>query len=217
MDNRYRKAIPLTLAKPTDILPCTLDLLILRTLELGPLHGVAIADRDDRLFDAGARPSENFVTWSNRGEQALHRLQSLFATDPGRQLFRPLHRGYQDGIWVNRLPLPPPPVRPHLEDSKMQVGRARIRISSRSDKTDDVPTLDPHSLPQPFHVPVQVRVVVAIPSHFVELVYRVAARFAEEQFADGSGYDCIHGCSSWLQNVDGLMPMPIVNLFEHVP
>ena len=82
MDNRYRKAIPLTLAKPADILPCTLDLLILRTLELGPLHGVAIADRDDRLFDAGARPSENFVTWSNRGEQALHRLQSLFATDP---------------------------------------------------------------------------------------------------------------------------------------
>lgn len=33
------------MSKPADILPGTLDLLILRTLELGALHGVAIADR----------------------------------------------------------------------------------------------------------------------------------------------------------------------------
>src|ERR1039457_2160311 len=103
-------------------------------------------------------------------------------------LFRPLHRGYQARVWVNGLPLPPQPLRPQLEDRKMQVRRTRIRISRRSHKTDDVPTLDPHSLMQPFRVPVQVRVVVAIHFHFVELVYRVAARFAEEQFTDGSGY-----------------------------
>jgi PadR family transcriptional regulator PadR len=33
------------MAKPSDLLPGTLDLLVQRTLELGPLHGVAIADR----------------------------------------------------------------------------------------------------------------------------------------------------------------------------
>ena len=33
------------MSKPADLLPGTLDLLILRTLELGELHGVAIADR----------------------------------------------------------------------------------------------------------------------------------------------------------------------------
>src|ERR1039458_979039 len=99
----------------------------------------------------------------------------------------------------------------------MQVRRARIRISSRSDKTDDVPTLDPHSLPQPFGVPVQVRVVVTIHSHFVELVYRVAARFAQEQLADGSRYDRTHGRPSRLHNVDRLMRMTIVNFFERIP
>jgi len=33
------------MARPTDLLQGTLDLLILRTLELRPLHGVGIADR----------------------------------------------------------------------------------------------------------------------------------------------------------------------------
>ncbi|MBI2689114.1 MAG: PadR family transcriptional regulator [Acidobacteria bacterium] len=33
------------MAKPADLLQGTLDLLILRTLELQPLHGVGIADR----------------------------------------------------------------------------------------------------------------------------------------------------------------------------
>jgi hypothetical protein len=51
----------------------------------------------------------------------------------------------------------------------------RIRIASRSHKTDDVPTFHPCSLPQPFQVPVQVRVVVAIHPHFIELVYCVPA------------------------------------------
>ena len=37
------------MAKPTDILPGTLDLLILRTLEPGPRHGVAIADRIEQV------------------------------------------------------------------------------------------------------------------------------------------------------------------------
>ena len=88
-------------------------------------------------------------------------------------LFRSLNCGCQTRIWVNGLPPPPQPFRPQLEDRKMQVWRARVRISSRSGKTDDVPTLDPHSPTQPFHVPVQVRVVVAIHSHFGELVHRI--------------------------------------------
>jgi PadR family transcriptional regulator PadR len=33
------------MTKPADLLPGTLDLLILRTLEFRPLHGVAVADR----------------------------------------------------------------------------------------------------------------------------------------------------------------------------
>jgi PadR family transcriptional regulator, regulatory protein PadR len=33
------------LSKPTELIKGTLDLLVLRTLELEPLHGVAIADR----------------------------------------------------------------------------------------------------------------------------------------------------------------------------
>src|SRR3977135_4035936 len=35
--------------KPSDILQGTLDLLILRTLELRPLHGVGIADRIEQV------------------------------------------------------------------------------------------------------------------------------------------------------------------------
>src|SRR5208282_421952 len=134
-----------------------------------------------------------------------------------RPLFRPLHRVYQSRIWVHGLPLPPQPFRPQLEDRKMQVGPACIRISRRSHKTDDVPTLDSHFLPQAFHVPVQVRVVIAIHSQFIELVDCVAARFAEEHFADGSGYHRMHGCASRLQNVDRLMPMSVVNFFERIP
>src|SRR5579862_1631485 len=98
----------------------------------------------------------------------------------------------------------------------MQVRRARIRISRGSHKPDDVPTHDPYSLTQAFHVPVQVRVVVAIHSHIVELVYRNAARFTKEEFADGSGYDCSHGCPSGLQNVDRLMRVAVVNLFKRI-
>ena len=104
----------------------------------------------------------------------LDRRTSLWPpTGEDRPLFRSLHGGYEARIWVDGLPLPPQPFRPQLEDRKMQVWRARIRISSRSGKTDDVPTLDPHSPTQPFHVPVQVRVVVAIHSHFGELVHRI--------------------------------------------
>lgn len=37
------------MAKPADLLPGTLDLLILRILELQPLHGVGIADRIEQV------------------------------------------------------------------------------------------------------------------------------------------------------------------------
>ena len=62
----------------TEILQGTLDLLILRTLELGPLHGIAIADRLAQL---------------SRG---------TFSVGPG-SLFPALHRiagkGWIEGHW----------------------------------------------------------------------------------------------------------------------
>ncbi len=67
------------MAKPTDILPGTLDLLILRTLELAPLHGVGIADRIEQV---------------TRG---------VFLIGPG-SLFPALHRltekGWIEGEWT---------------------------------------------------------------------------------------------------------------------
>jgi transcriptional regulator len=64
--------------KSGDILQGTLDLLILRTLELGPLHGVGIADRLEQL---------------SRG---------VFSVGPG-SLFPALHRladkGWIQGKW----------------------------------------------------------------------------------------------------------------------
>jgi transcriptional regulator len=64
--------------KSAEILPGTLDLLILRALELGPLHGVGIADRLGQL---------------SRG---------VFSVGPG-SLFPALHRladkGWIEGKW----------------------------------------------------------------------------------------------------------------------
>ena len=63
---------------PSDLLPGTLDLLILRTLEQGPLHGVGVADR---------------IEQTTRG---------VFVIGPG-SLFPALHRlaarGWLDGKW----------------------------------------------------------------------------------------------------------------------
>jgi transcriptional regulator len=69
------------MAKPSELLQGTLDLLILRTLELQPLHGVAIADRIEQV---------------TRG---------VFVVGPG-SLFPALHRlaerGWISGEWVER-------------------------------------------------------------------------------------------------------------------
>jgi PadR family transcriptional regulator, regulatory protein PadR len=66
------------MAKPTEILQGTLDLLILRTLELQPMHGVAIADRIEQVTSG------------------------VFAVGPG-SLFPALHRlaerGWIEGKW----------------------------------------------------------------------------------------------------------------------
>ena len=66
------------MAKPTELLQGTLDLLILRTLELRPLHGVGIADRIEQVT------------------------QGVFAVGPG-SLFPALHRlaekGWIAGTW----------------------------------------------------------------------------------------------------------------------
>jgi PadR family transcriptional regulator, regulatory protein PadR len=45
IDTRYHQ----TVAKTADLLHGTLDLLILRTLELRPLHGVGVADRIEQV------------------------------------------------------------------------------------------------------------------------------------------------------------------------
>lgn len=66
------------MSKSSEILPGTLDLLILRTLELQPLHGVGIADRIEQV---------------TRG---------VFVIGPG-SLFPALHRlaekGWIEGQW----------------------------------------------------------------------------------------------------------------------
>jgi PadR family transcriptional regulator, regulatory protein PadR len=70
-------------SKPFDLLPGTLDLLVLRTLDVGgPLHGVAIADRIEQV---------------TRG---------VFLIGPG-SLFPALHRlaekGYLVGEWTESV------------------------------------------------------------------------------------------------------------------
>jgi transcriptional regulator len=66
------------MAKTADLLQGTLDLLILRTLELRPLHGVGIADRIEQVT------------------------QGVFVVGPG-SLFPALHRlaekGWIEGDW----------------------------------------------------------------------------------------------------------------------
>ena len=68
----------LVMAKPAEIMQGTLDLLILRTLELRPMHGVAIADRIEQVTNG------------------------VFAVGPG-SLFPALHRlaerGWIEGKW----------------------------------------------------------------------------------------------------------------------
>jgi len=56
------------MSKPTDLLQGTLDLLILRTLELRPLHGVGIADRIEQVTN------RVFVVGPGSLFPALHRL-----------------------------------------------------------------------------------------------------------------------------------------------
>lgn len=67
------------MAKPAELLQGTLDLLILRTLERGPLHGVGISDRIEQV---------------SRG---------VFLVGPG-SLFPALHRlaekGWIEGEWT---------------------------------------------------------------------------------------------------------------------
>jgi transcriptional regulator len=58
-----------TARKKTDLLRGTLDLLILRTLELRPLHGVAIADRIQQVTGG------TFVVQAGSLFPALHRLE----------------------------------------------------------------------------------------------------------------------------------------------
>jgi transcriptional regulator len=66
------------MSKPAELLQGTLDLLILRTLELQPLHGVGIADRLDQVT------------------------KGVFVVGPG-SLFPALHRladrGWIEGEW----------------------------------------------------------------------------------------------------------------------
>lgn len=86
------------MAQPTEILKGTLGLLILRTLELEPRHGVAIADRIEQitkgtftvkagsLFPALHRlEQEGFIAgeWSLTG--AGRRVRSYRLTPAGRQ------------------------------------------------------------------------------------------------------------------------------------
>jgi transcriptional regulator len=64
IDYRYADVV----AKPAELLQGTLDLLILRTLELGPLHGVGISDRIEQVTRGV------FVVGPGSLFPALHRL-----------------------------------------------------------------------------------------------------------------------------------------------
>ena len=66
------------MAKPSALLQGTLDLLILRTLQLQPLHGVGIADRIEQLTNGV------FVVGPGSLFPALHRLEE---------------RGWIKGVW----------------------------------------------------------------------------------------------------------------------
>jgi transcriptional regulator len=66
------------MAKPAEILQGTLDLLILRTLELRPLHGVGVADRIEQVTKGV------FVVGPGSLFPALHRLEE---------------RGWIEGSW----------------------------------------------------------------------------------------------------------------------
>jgi PadR family transcriptional regulator PadR len=85
------------MAKSADLLQGTLDLLILRTLELEPLHGVAIADRIQQvtngvfvigpgsLFPALHRLAERGWIEGSWTEQNGRRVKSYKLTAPGRK------------------------------------------------------------------------------------------------------------------------------------
>jgi PadR family transcriptional regulator PadR len=68
IDNRYRLSILLVMAKPAELLQGTLDLLILRTVALRPMHGVGIADRIEQVTQGV------FVVGPGSLFPALHRL-----------------------------------------------------------------------------------------------------------------------------------------------
>jgi len=112
-------------AKPTDILPGTLDLLILRTLELGPLHGVGIADRIEQvtrgvflvgpgsLFPALHRLTEKgWIEGEWRESETKRRVKAYTLTAPGRAQLAEQKRNWKtvftamnrDGIEAFLLP-----------------------------------------------------------------------------------------------------------------
>ena len=75
------------MAQPTEILKGTLGLLILRTLELEPRHGVAIADRIEQITKG------TFTVKAGSLFPALHRLEQegfiageWLLTDAGRRI-----------------------------------------------------------------------------------------------------------------------------------
>jgi PadR family transcriptional regulator PadR len=68
IDIRYRMAISFGMAKSTELLQGTLDLLILRTIEHRSLHGVGIADRIEQVTGGV------FVVGPGSLFPALHRL-----------------------------------------------------------------------------------------------------------------------------------------------
>src|SRR5215510_5150098 len=96
------------MAKPADLLQGTLDLLILRTLELQPLHGVGIADRIEQvthgvfvvgpgsLFPALHRLSEKGWIAGKWGELETGRRAKFYALTPsGRKQLAKEKRGWE--------------------------------------------------------------------------------------------------------------------------
>src|SRR5208283_3610121 len=98
----------------------------------------------------------------------------------------------------------------------MQMGRTATCVPAGSHKPYHLPPFHAHSLAEAFGVPVEMSVVVAIHTHFIECVDRIASRLAEKQLADGSGRNGMYRRSPRAQQINRLVRMPGMNFIKRI-
>src|SRR5213595_3896093 len=85
-------------------------------------------------------------------------------------------------IRINCRAFPPSLIRPEQKDSEMEMRRIWRSIAGRAYKSDHFTALHAHSFGQAVCVTFQVSIVITIRARLVELVNRIPARLAEEEF-----------------------------------